>query len=288
MFEIDYKSIKKGNKLPYIFLLIGVLLTILFLFLFISKILKKNSLDREVKTDYIVPNEHYDDDGDLMYSPVYYYTVNGEQYSCSAGFSSSKRPPSSGTVYYKKGDPKNCMTDYSLGTNWIYFVIAGVGVLFGAVGFIFLNQSRKHIKKAKYLSQNGKLIKGIPYTMENSNIVVNGRTIQKIAIDYPLPDGQVVHLTGYPRYDRKYEDEDGLVDLLIDPNDPNNYFIDFEIKYSGNVQVEEYKDPIKQVTPQPVKEEQPNPTTNEFQATVSGPVENPNFNVNNNIDNNQQ
>ena len=37
-------------------------------------------------------------------------------------------------------------------------------------------------------------------------------------------------------YNRKYSDQDGMVDLVIDENSPKNYFIDFEInRLSGNL-----------------------------------------------------
>lgn len=240
MFEINYKSINKGNKITYLFLVVGVIITLIFLFLFIHGILKKNSLDREVKADYIEENAHYDDEGSLMYSPVYHYTVNGKEYTCGGSFSSSKRPSSKGVVYYKKGDPSNCMTDYSSRTNWFMLIGVALGAVCAAVGFSMKQKVSKEVKKAKYLSQNGKLIKGIPYRMEDTGTVVNGRTIQRIVIDYILPTGSTITLRGNPRYD-KFTNQNGLADLLIDPNDNDNYYIDFDIKYSGNVQVENYK-----------------------------------------------
>ena len=243
MFEIDYKSLKKGYGLFYIFLIAGIGVTILFSILFINGVTKKNSLDREVKADYIDPHEYYDDEGDLMYSPVYYYTVNGKQYSCSSNYSSSKEPSSKGVVYYKKGDPSNCLTDYSSSSHMFMLIGVGIGLLLTGIGAVSVIKKRKYIKKAKYLATNGKLIKNIPYTMEPTNTSVNGRTIEKIAINYTPPNGLTVHLTGNPRFDGKDSDEDGLVDLLIDPNDSSNYFIDFNINYSGNVQVEYYNNP---------------------------------------------
>ena len=42
--------------------------------------------------------------------------------------------------------------------------------------------------------------------------------------------------------DRKVADADGMVDLIIDENDPNNYFIDFEInRLTGNLPTDYYK-----------------------------------------------
>ena len=244
MFEIDYKSIKKGRKLFYIFLVVGIILTAIFLLIFINSITKKNSLKGKVSADYIEPNQHYDDDGSVLYSPVYHYTVNGKEYECgTSGVSSSKRPGSSGVVYYNIKNPSDCMTDYNSSISYFLLIGVGLGVVFGVIGGIGIYKNQKEVNKAKLLSTKGKLIKGIPYIMEPTSTVVNGRRIEKIAIDYNLPSGSIVHLTGNPRYDGKFVDSDGLVDLLIDPDDPTNYFIDFEIKYSGDVQVENYSGP---------------------------------------------
>jgi hypothetical protein len=277
MFEIDYKSIKKGHGLFYVFFIIGIVLTILFTILFISAIIKKNSLNREVKADYIIPNEHYDDDGDLMYSPIYYYTVNGKQYSCSSNYSSSKTPSEHGVVYYEKGNPSNCLSDYSSSYHLFMLIGVGMGLLFGCVGGFFVIKQRKCMKRAKYLAIHGKLIKNIPYTMKPTNTYLNGREIKKIAIDYTPPNGLTIHLTGNSRFDGKDYDEDGLVDLLIDPNDPNNYFIDFNIGYSGNVQVEYYNnsDEIPEPDNEPTVEQNNNPTV-EQSIEQQEPVEDTN------------
>lgn len=47
---------------------------------------------------------------------------------------------------------------------------------------------------------------------------------------------------GDARYDRKTFDSDGRVDLLIDENNPENYFIDFEInRINGNLPQDYYQ-----------------------------------------------
>ena len=47
---------------------------------------------------------------------------------------------------------------------------------------------------------------------------------------------------GDARYDRKTFDSDGMVDLLIDENNPENYFIDFEInRINGNLPQDYYQ-----------------------------------------------
>ena len=72
-------------------------------------------------------------------------------------------------------------------------------------------------------------------------MVVNNKRIFKPIVEYTLPSGSVITLEGDARHDKKLSDEDGLVDLLIDENNPSNYFIDFEInRLSGNLPTDYY------------------------------------------------
>lgn len=46
---------------------------------------------------------------------------------------------------------------------------------------------------------------------------------------YELDNGTKIPLTSEGKYDGRLSREDGTVDLLINPTDHTNYFIDFEI-----------------------------------------------------------
>ena len=246
MFYIDDKALKKGNKWPILLIVIGLLFVVAFCGVFFFELFKKNSMDGEVIA-HVDPNGYVDDEGSYVYSPVYYYEVNGKEYTCRSSISSSKTPGTTGTVYYSTKDPSDCITDYAGSVSWFLLIGGALGALFLVVGVIMLRKNLNVVKKAKYLSKHGKLIKGIPYRMVDTNTIINNRRVQRIEINYTLPSGSTIILVGNPRYDFKTFDDDGLVDLLIDPNDPNNYFIDFEINYTGNVQVETYSVPNQQV-----------------------------------------
>ena len=58
-----------------------------------------------------------------------------------------------------------------------------------------------------------------------------------IVADCELENGSVIKLFGDGRFDRKFADEDGLVDAIIDPNNPQNCYLDFNIH---DVNVESY------------------------------------------------
>lgn len=243
MFEIDYKNLKK-NVAARIVLVVGLAFTLIFGIIMGVTLVKKSSMNREAKATYIEENGYTDDDGDYLYSPIYHFTVDGKEYVCKSSFSASKRPSETGIVYYQKGNPNKCMTDYENGSNWIFIIGIIIGVVIVGAGIFMIIKKKKVINKVKYLATHGKLIKGIPYTMEDTGTIINGKHVQRIVINYTLPNGTTIPLRGNPRYDYKSYDDDYLVDLLIDPNDSNNYYIDFEIKYSGDVQVEKYNGPM--------------------------------------------
>lgn len=230
MYNIDFKNSKKGYIFGFIFFIIGLIITICFLFVSITTMNKKGKFDSSVRSTKIEYTVKKNDEGTTMYSPVYHFKVDGINYTCKSGYSSSsKSSKSDGLVYYNKNNPNDCMTQYDSKSSNMFFIFSFIPLIFVIIGIVMMLKVRKKINRIKYLSQNGTLIKNLPYTLENTNISVNGRNLQAIAVNYTLPNGTTVHLVGEARYDYKTSDEDQLVDLLIDLNDPTNYFIDFNI-----------------------------------------------------------
>ena len=94
----------------------------------------------------------------------------------------------------------------------------------------------KRVKAVQELNKKGKLVKNLPYRLEDTGMTVNNVRIQRPVVDYTLPSGSIIKLLGDPRHDKKSADSDGMVDLVIDENNPDNYFIDFEInRLTGNL-----------------------------------------------------
>lgn len=245
MYDIDLKNVKKSGSSLIFVILIGLLFAGIGIGMFVSQVAKKNRMNSEVEAYKVDIDEHYDSDSGTMYSPIHYYRVDGVEYTCTGGGSTSSITSSmeDETVYYNSSNPSDCMTDYSKSSNNLFFLIFTLlGGLAAGVGFNNVFKSRKRIKMIKYLNQNGMLVKNLPYYMEDTNVSINNHIIQRPVVDYRLPSGSTIKLYGDGRYDRKYRDEDGFVDLLIDPNNFNNYFIDFEInRLSGNLDSDYYK-----------------------------------------------
>ncbi len=121
----------------------------------------------------------------------------------------------------------------------IVFVL--FGLIFLIVGFKtfydFYKESKKitnpvnrNIKKAKELSKNGILIKNLNYKIKPVDKRIKGPlTVYKIQVLYEVEKGKTKCFESEPKYLTALGRDDVIVDLLLDPNDYNNYFIDFEI-----------------------------------------------------------
>ena len=242
MYDIDTSNVKKGIKFFLMFLLVGIFFLGILLAILIMNIINYKSLDSEIMSNHVEINTYKDSDGDTMYSPIYYYNIRGKEYKCSSQGGSSIMPSTKNRkVYFDSKNPTRCMTDYSRGNNkWILLFLL-LPIVFIGTAVCNIIKVNKRIKLINDLNTTGKLVKNLPYRLENTGMSVNGIQIQKPVVDYTLPSGTTITLQGDPRHDKKVADKDGMVDLVIDEANPNNYFIDFEInRLSGNLPTDYY------------------------------------------------
>lgn len=237
MYDIDISNVKKGKRFYFSFLAVGALFLLIIGGILIFSYVKLISLDSKTISTRVEANLHHDEDGGTMYSPIYYYEVNGKSYSCSSRVSSSVNPGiENKTVYYNSKNPSDCMTEYSKTVNYILLAFLVLPISFIAFAVVYIRKINKRVRKIQELNQKGKLIKNLPYHLENTGMSVNGVSIQRPVVDYVLPSGMTIPLYGDPRHDGKIFDADGMVDLVIDENNPDNYFIDFNInRLTGNL-----------------------------------------------------
>lgn len=251
MYDIDIKNVKKGRAFNWIFIGFGLLFLAIMLIIFFGSILNRNSLDSQTMSTSVSPNRHLDDDGDYVYSPIFSYEVGGHTYTCTSGASSSIGPGENPhVIYYDSKDPSNCMSDYAENIDWLILLFGLIPTIFIIIGACMNHSISKRIKQIEALNQTGKLVKNLPYHLAESNITVNDRPLMKIVVNYRLPNGETVELSGDPRYDHKESDDDGKVDLVIDESNPKNYFLDFNInRISGNRSSDYYTGPDLEPAP---------------------------------------
>jgi len=243
MYDINIENVKRGKKFFFIFILAGIFFSILFLGMFVFNIIKLNSFDSIVLSTRVDLNPHISDSGGTVYSPIYYYEVNGNNYSCRTDlFSSIKPSEENQKIYYDSLDPSNCMSEYSKLTNYLTLTFLFLPLSFIVFALINIKKIDKRIKIINELNKKGKLVKNLPYRLENTGMTLNNRRIKRLVVDYKLSTGTVITLYGDARHDRKHYDEDGMVDLLIDESNPENFYIDFEInRLTGNLSQDYYQ-----------------------------------------------
>lgn len=231
MYKLDYKNAKKMGNLGLPFLLMGILFLVIFGFIMFGGMVKKSRMDATVEADRVEINSHRDSEGTMLYKPTYFYTVDGKEYHYTPSYSTNVgvNKMSDKTLYYNSKDPYDVVAEFESSFNLLYVVIMLFICIFPIIGAIQIKKSREQIARMKKLAKYGTLIRNLEYRMVPTGYSVNNRRIMAIEVDYELPSGNVVTLTGEPRFDRKSRDRDGFVDLLIDLNDPNNYYIDFNI-----------------------------------------------------------
>ena len=231
-YKINYKNARKNFTLPIIFLLIGIVFIVIISVIGINFKNKDNKLDAQINAQNIEWVEDRDDDG-ITYKPVYYYEIDGLEYTCSSNVSSNSKN-AKGIVYFNTNNPSECLTDYEKSNSKIFLVFMILPIVFIIIGGVILIKNIKKIRVMKQLATNGILVKGIPYELVYTNITVNNNRLQAISINYKFPNGEVRTLKGLPLYKGSMHNYDsGLCDLLYDPSNYDNYYIDFEINLTG-------------------------------------------------------
>ena len=241
MFYIDSKSITKRKKLPIVLLIIGIFFITIFGIVYFYGIYRKNSMKGEIIAYKVDPNGHVEKNGNYVYYPIYYFIIDGIEYTCNSSASSTKVPNVTGKVLYKENNPSECITDYVNANSDFLLLGVALGLVITVISILIIIKNSKAIKKVKNLTTNGVLIKGLPYTMTDTTI--EGKKAKIIEIDYKMVNGTTMHLKGNPKYNYKTSNIAPYADLLIDPKDKNNYYIDFDIKYSGDVNIIKYNQP---------------------------------------------
>lgn len=165
-----------------------------------------------------------------MYKKVYYFDADNRQFSCldSVVINNKNNQIDKKTIYYNFEDPNVCTTNIIKKTNlivYIFIILLCIPMFIGLIGMIKIN---KKLNKIKMLSKCGKLVKNLQYEVvemkkKNGNILYKAKTKYKVK-------NQVLILYSESIYDKKLFKEYPTIDLLINENDVNDYYLDFNIQ----------------------------------------------------------
>lgn len=226
MYSID--NILKTNKLMYKIIFIFSLAFILLFSIFALKdIINVSSIyNRKVKSNI---SEYIPTDNN-MYKKVYYFDADNRQFSCldSVVINSKNNQIDKKTIYYNFEDPNVCTTNIIKKTNlivYMFIISLCIPLLIGLIGMIKIN---KKINKIKMLSKCGKLVKNLQYEVVETK-KRNGNILYKAKTKYKFKN-QVLILYSESIYDKKLFKEYPTIDLLINENDVNDYYLDFNIQ----------------------------------------------------------
>lgn len=226
MYSID--NILKTNKLMYKIIFIFNLVFILLFSIFALKdIINVSSIyNRKVKSNI---SEYIPTDNN-MYKKVYYFDADNRQFSCldSVVINSKNNQIDKKTIYYNFEDPNVCTTNIIKKTNlivYMFIISLCIPLLIGLIGMIKIN---KKINKIKMLSKCGKLVKNLQYEVVETK-KRNGNILYKAKTKYKFKN-QVLILYSESIYDKKLFKEYPTIDLLINENDVNDYYLDFNIQ----------------------------------------------------------
>jgi len=124
--------------------------------------------------------------------------------------------------------------DFSYGMELLGIVLVillfflGLAVFFIHDGNSRIKKSKKEIEKVKNLSKNGMLVKNLEYEIVTIGSNVN-EPVYKIRVFYQNQSGIKVPFISDVKYKTALTGSTGTADLLVNPNDYSEYYIDFEI-----------------------------------------------------------
>ena len=105
-----------------------------------------------------------------------------------------------------------------------------IGIIIIVGIFSIKKATKKELKKALKLAHEGILIKNMPYEAIETGTMVAGHYYKCIQVKYKNSAGIEIPLYSETKYNMEDKMKvDDTADLLIDPDDYSNYFIDFEI-----------------------------------------------------------
>lgn len=105
---------------------------------------------------------------------------------------------------------------------------ATIGIIMFAIAFSSKRKTKKAMNRALKLAKTGMLVKGIQYKEINTGTMVMGKYYKCIEVNFKNSAGVEIPLYSETKYDADIKNPE-TVDLLIDPDDYSNYFIDYEI-----------------------------------------------------------
>ena len=235
MIEVNKSSLENSTVRGVLFLLLGAVFSFIFGHLYYKEVDKKNFYNEVVTAEKRDSNCLIDKDGNSSCSPIYYFEVDGTMYTCKSLDSSSSDFSDLMKVYYHRDDPERCITEFDFKSDNISLILFAISLFVVFVSVLILIKDFFLSRKIKRLIRKGTLFKGLDYDIKNSDVTMSGSSKVVPIIAVPVPNGEPIQIIGNPVYVDKFSKTNKTVDVLIELDHPSNYYVDHEIRISGEV-----------------------------------------------------
>ena len=228
-----YRYNVKYDKIKFMVgscLLANIIFILSFFGIGIITLINKHSTDLSILSSKVLV-ETSSSRGSTLYTPVYYYNVDGVEHACKSHLSSSIIPPEKQVkIYYSSNNHSKCISEYEYSLSKELFPIYLKLILLTTfIGSLFYIHAYRQSKIVEKLAQNGKLIKNLFCSVIVLPMGIRGKgQAHIIRLRYKTDDDRFLMLNSEIKYGYDYKGKD-KADLLIDPLNPKNYFIDFNI-----------------------------------------------------------
>lgn len=225
-YKIDEKNLKGSFVLANLFLLIAFIASLIIGSLIVPTKVKEYIYTEKVEA-YDTDLYYYSTDKEYCIKFIYY--VDGTQYTHIADDAATD--DYSKVLYYKKDKPNYAISEFEIKKANKYMFLLIIPGLFLIISTILRINSWLKVAKIKRLCIKGILVKNIPYKLISTNLNVDDKTIMAFCITYTFPDGITRELISNGIY--KDVEETGWCDMLYDPNNYKNYYIEKSIRITG-------------------------------------------------------
>ena len=241
MYKVNLKYLRK-RRIYYITpVILGIALFLPFYMVFFRGVVKRMFLDSEIVATNINGNCTAVNDK-IRCAPIYYFSINGDPYVCKTIFSTEMNlDVFDRTVYYNSKRPSQCVTAYDASPPGIAYLLLLAPFFCLLIGLFILVIQYKKVRIVKYLCRHGKLVKGLPYTIEKTGIKVGNKEKMIPVARYTDESGVTYRLEGESRLGNMRAK---TIDLLIDEENPRDYYyLEFNIREIKNEH--KFKDMLK-------------------------------------------
>ena len=237
MYKVNITKLTKDYNRYAGVLIVGLLMIVYGIYMGINIKTITNNTQNYVEVDKFEKTREDYIFGAYKYTTKHFYKINDKEHVCEKTLISKYwNPEKSKKVYIKDfNHPEECMNDDIIGLYGLaIFSMFLVGAIFTALSLANYKPSKEQLKDAKYLVNNGILVKNAPYYRNITSRRRNGDPVVQTVIHVKSPSGEYIRFSAPFKF-AKFLEKGGTVDVIYDPDNCDNYYVAKEInRISGN------------------------------------------------------